>query len=154
MAPIPANGCTTCDPWPRPLLPVVPRQSLGVLPYTAAGACTPARDSSTRPPARLSSPRVVAVWNCTTSRSPAGVRESELRAVGIVREESIGKHAQLCKQVLSRGVGENAFEHRGFLQRAKSSCARFNFGLQVGLDKRFCAEWCPEEDQSALTGRV
>ena len=56
VAMIPANGCTTCDPWPRLLLPVVPRPSLGVLPYTAAGACTPAHYSSTRPPACLSSP--------------------------------------------------------------------------------------------------
>ena len=57
VATIPATGCTTCGSWSCPLLLVVPRRSLGVLPYTATGACTPARYSSTSPPARLSFPR-------------------------------------------------------------------------------------------------
>ena len=57
VATILSNGCTTCGPGPRLQLAVVPRQSLAILFYTAAGACTPARYSSTRPPARVSSPR-------------------------------------------------------------------------------------------------
>ena len=57
VATIPANGCTTSDAWPRSLLPVVPRRSLKVPPYTAAGACTPACHRSTRPLARFLFPR-------------------------------------------------------------------------------------------------
>ena len=44
-------------PWPRSLPAVVPLVTRGVLPYSTAGACTPARYSSTCSPVRFTSPR-------------------------------------------------------------------------------------------------
>ena len=43
-------------PWPRSLPAGVPRVTCEVLLYSAAGACTPARGSSTCSPARFTSP--------------------------------------------------------------------------------------------------